>query len=153
MCAGFHKFIVVASCETCSPVSAVSLWFCSVSSPAPISLLSQPSMCYPGGSKWSNGKTFRKCLEKAPRRTQRVIKIFRTWLWLSGKESACQCRRHRRQGFDPWIRKIPWSNDNSLQYSCLGNSMDRGAWQATVHGSQRVGHDWVTEHRHITYPR
>ena len=25
--------------------------------------------------------------------------------WLSGKESACQCRRH---GFDPWVRKIPW---------------------------------------------
>ena len=28
--------------------------------------------------------------------------------WLSGKESACQCRRHRRPGFDPWIGKIPW---------------------------------------------
>ena len=26
-----------------------------------------------------------------------------------GKPSACQCRRYRRQGFDPWIRKIPWS--------------------------------------------
>ena len=25
--------------------------------------------------------------------------------WLSGKESACQCRRH---GFNPWVRKIPW---------------------------------------------
>ena len=25
-------------------------------------------------------------------------------------------------------------NGNPLQYSCLGNSMDRGAWQATVHG-------------------
>ena len=25
-------------------------------------------------------------------------------------------------------------NDKLLQYSCLGNSMDRGAWQATVHG-------------------
>ena len=25
-------------------------------------------------------------------------------------------------------------NGNSLQYSCLGNSMDRGAWRATVHG-------------------
>ena len=25
-------------------------------------------------------------------------------------------------------------NGNSLQYSCLGNPMDRGAWQATVHG-------------------
>ena len=26
----------------------------------------------------------------------------------SGKESAWQCRRHKRQGFDPWVRKIPW---------------------------------------------
>ena len=25
-------------------------------------------------------------------------------------------------------------NDNPLQYSCLGNPIDRGAWQATVHG-------------------
>ena len=25
-------------------------------------------------------------------------------------------------------------NDNPLQYSCLGNPMDRGAWQATFHG-------------------
>jgi len=25
-------------------------------------------------------------------------------------------------------------NDNLLQYSCLGNPMDRGAWMATVHG-------------------
>ena len=32
--------------------------------------------------------------------------------WLSGKESACQCRRHR---FDPWVRMIPW----------------RGKWQPT----------------------
>ena len=33
-------------------------------------------------------------------------------------------------------------NGNPLQYSCLGNPMDRGAWWATVHGgSQRVRHD------------
>ena len=25
----------------------------------------------------------------------------------SGKESACQCRRHKRHGFDPWVGKIP----------------------------------------------
>ena len=25
-------------------------------------------------------------------------------------------------------------NGNPLQYSCLGNPMDRGGWQATVHG-------------------
>ena len=32
------------------------------------------------------------------------------WLfrWLSGKESACQCRRHRRHKFNPWVRKISW---------------------------------------------
>ena len=28
--------------------------------------------------------------------------------WLSGKEPACQCRRHKRHRFDPWVRKIPW---------------------------------------------
>ena len=32
-------------------------------------------------------------------------------------------------------------NDNLLQYSCLENSMDRGAWWATVHGPQRIGHN------------
>ena len=32
-------------------------------------------------------------------------------------------------------------NDNLLQYSCLEKSTDRGAWQATVHGIARVGHN------------
>ena len=32
-------------------------------------------------------------------------------------------------------------NGNLLQYSCLENPMDRGAWQATVMGSQRVRHE------------
>ena len=26
----------------------------------------------------------------------------------SGKEPACQCRRHKRHGFDPWVGKVPW---------------------------------------------
>ena len=26
----------------------------------------------------------------------------------SGKEPACQCRRHKRHGFDTWVGKIPW---------------------------------------------
>ena len=33
-------------------------------------------------------------------------------------------------------------NDNPLQYSCLGNPMDRGTWQATV---QRIGHNLATK--------
>ena len=32
-------------------------------------------------------------------------------------------------------------NGNPLQYSCLENPMDGGAWWATIHGSQRVRHD------------
>ena len=30
-------------------------------------------------------------------------------IWYNSKESACQCRRCKRHGFNPWIRKIPWS--------------------------------------------
>ena len=49
-----------------------------------------------------------------------------------GKASACNVERPR---FDPWVRKIPGEgNGNPLQYSCLENSMDGGAWYATVHG-------------------
>ena len=35
-------------------------------------------------------------------------------------------------------------NGTPLQYSCLENPMDGGAWQAAVHGVARVGHDWAT---------
>ena len=36
---------------------------------------------------------------------------------------------------DPWVRKIPRErNGYPLQYSCLENSNDRGAWWAIVHG-------------------
>ena len=39
------------------------------------------------------------------------------------------------KGFDHWVRKIPGEGSgNLLQYSCLGNLMDREAWWATVHG-------------------
>ena len=27
---------------------------------------------------------------------------------VSGKEPACQCRRHKRRRFNPWVRKMPW---------------------------------------------
>ena len=37
-------------------------------------------------------------------------------------------------------------DDNPLQYSCLENSMYRGGWWATVHGLQRVKHDWACMH-------
>ena len=73
-------------------------------------------------------------------RTRRVVpKILSPLLWgfpggAGGKEPTCQCRRHKRLRFDPWIGKIPWRRaGNPLHYSCLENPMDRGAWQAAVH--------------------
>ena len=61
--------------------------------------------------------------------------------WFSSKESFCQCKRHRRCRFNPWVRKIPWRRAwQPIQYFCLGNPMDRGAWWATVH---RITKSWT----------
>ena len=64
----------------------------------------------------------------------------------SGKESTCECRRHKR-----WEGSIPGSgrspeveNGNALQYYCLENFTNRGAWW----GHKRVGHDWARAHTH-----
>ena len=52
--------------------------------------------------------------------------------WFSGKESTCQ---GGDGGLIPGSRRsLGEGNGNPLQYSCLGNSMDRGAWQAVVPG-------------------
>jgi len=41
----------------------------------------------------------------------------------------------RDMGSIPGLGRSPGGgNGNPLQYSCLENPMDRGAWQATVHG-------------------
>ena len=47
-----------------------------------------------------------------------------------GKEPVCKCRRHRDMGLISKSRRSP--GKNPVQYSCLENPMDRGAWQATV---------------------
>ena len=41
-------------------------------------------------------------------------------------------------------------NGHLLQYSCLKNPMDRGAWWAAAHGSQRVRHDRATKHSTVS---
>ena len=46
----------------------------------------------------------------------------------------------------PGLERSPGEgNGYLLQYSCLGNSMVRGAWQAIVHEVTRAGHDLVTK--------
>ena len=48
----------------------------------------------------------------------------------------------RDMGLIPGLERSPGEgNGNPLQYSCLENSMDRGAWQALVHGVTKKGSD------------
>ena len=48
----------------------------------------------------------------------------------------------RYMGLTPGLGRSPGGgHGNPLQYSCLENLMDRGAWQATVKGLQRVRHN------------
>ena len=58
--------------------------------------------------------------------------------WLSGKESACSLED---PDSIPGLRKSSGGGSgNPLQYSCLGNPMDRGARRATVHA---VSKSWM----------
>ena len=70
----------------------------------------------------------------------------------SGKEPTCQCRRHKRRGFDPGSGRSPGAaRGNPLQYSCLENRVDRGASQATVHGvtKSQTQLKWLSTHTHV----
>ena len=62
----------------------------------------------------------------------------------SGKEPACQCRRHKRRGFDPWVGKIPWRKawpptPGFLPGESHEDSEEPGGLQSM--GVQKVRHD------------
>ena len=64
--------------------------------------------------------------------------------WFSGKESACQCRKHKRCRFDPWVWKISWRRAwQPTPVFFPGESLwmeEPGGLQSI--GLQRVGHNW-----------
>ena len=63
-----------------------------------------------------------------------------------GKESACNARD---SSLIPGLGRSPGEgNGNLLQHSCLGNLMDKEAWQTTVHGVARVRHNLVIKPPH-----
>ena len=70
-------------------------------------------------------------------------------MWISSKRICLHCRRHTGDTQEIWVQSLCQEDtvekEMAAQYSCLENPMDRGAWWATVHGSQRVGHNSVTK--------
>ena len=69
--------------------------------------------------------------------------------WLSGKESACQAGD---MGLIPGLGRSPGERkSNPLQYSCLGNLMDRGTWRATVYEVAKSRHNWATKQQSSVY--
>ena len=69
-------------------------------------------------------------------------------------ESTCHCRRLRRHGFNPWVRKIPWRRKwQPTSVFLPGKSHgQRSLWgQLQSMGLQRVGHDWVSKKKIYIY--
>ena len=90
------------------PVS-VMLWLISIFSPSPRMLTGpQPTVLWPGLSATIQGhfRASKPFQEGSP--SISIIHVLWASQWLSGKESACQCRKH---GFNPWIVKIPWRRE------------------------------------------
>ena len=64
--------------------------------------------------------------------------------WLSNKDYVCQCRRHKRQRFNPWVSASLFCQENPVE-------MDRGAWQATIHGTAK-SRTWLKQlNTHIIF--
>ena len=72
-------------------------------------------------------------------------------LWLSGKESTCQCRRC---GLDPWVKKIPWKREWQLTLVFLpGESHgQRSLVGYSPRDRKRVGHDLETKQQQHVSP-
>ena len=68
--------------------------------------------------------------------------------WRSGKESSCQCRG---QGFDPWVRKIPWRRKwQPTPVFLPGKSCGpRNLASYSPWGRKRVRHDLATKQQQV----
>ena len=65
--------------------------------------------------------------------------------WQSGKEPACQLRRCRRRGFDPWVGKIPWRRKRQPVSVYLPGKF-HGQRSLAGYRSPRVRHDRAIEY-------
>ena len=65
----------------------------------------------------------------------------------SGKESTCNAGAAGDSGLIPGLGRFPGGgHGNPIQYPCLENPVDRGAWRATVHSFTKSDMTKVTLH-------
>ena len=101
------------------------------------------------GSDWVTDFTFKDILRQASPQQQlgflkEIVMIVKQWSsspprgfpgGTSGKETTCQRRRQNWQGFDPWVRKIPWRRAWQPTPVLLPGEipMNREAWRTAVY--------------------
>ena len=80
------------------------------------------------------------------------IMYLRASRWLNGKESACQCKRLKKHGFDTWVRKITWSRKWQpfpvflpAKFHGKRSPVHYGPWGCTIR------HDWANTHTYIHF--
>ena len=88
-----------------------------------------------------------------------IMKIICTWVYVDFPSSKEVKNLPANAGDARDVGLIPGSeispgggNGHLLQYSCLGNPMDKGAWQTTVHWVATVRYDLVTKQQECMYP-
>ena len=75
---------------------------------------------------------------------------FISWGFPAGSDSKVSAHDAGDPGSMPGLGRSPGEgNGNPLQYSCLENSMDGGAWWATVHGVTK-SRTWLSDFTHFT---
>ena len=85
-------------------------------------------------------------LERKPRKCNWASQVA-----LVVKNSSAHAGQAKRNGFDPWVGRIPWSR--KLQHTPVflpEEPMDRGAWWTTVHRLQGARHDSDAPFREAT---
>ena len=70
--------------------------------------------------------------------------------WHGGKESACQCRKHERCRFDPWVGEIAWSRKGLVLVFLPGKCPRQRSLAGYSPRRRRVGHNRAPHHHIMT---
>ena len=92
------------------------------------------SACNAGDPSW-----FDSCIGKTPWRRDRLLTPLFLGFSCGSDDKECSCNAGELDSISESGKSPREGNGHPLQFSCLENSMGRGAWRA-----QRVRHDWVT---------